>query len=1002
MLNKGFYFWSDWSPANRYVLLALGFMFSCAFASFWFFYIPSPAPSITPQLIQEVELIEIPAHRFQKGIIELAVPGNNYVLFERWLGSPLQVPVWSGYVYFFFLLATLVVFPAVFTTLGRFYYLICTGLLILFIVSLRLETLLLFGNTTKLFTIVTLTIYVLTGFYIHYFARWLTFATRLAIFGIVSLLFGAVVFLFSKADLPALQLAVNGLPAGIVLTVLLALMVAHEIPASFIYIVSQGARTSKSLNHFLIISVIYLVNLGLAYAIKFRFLETSILSVDLFLLFSVSVILGLWGLRQRQKQFESILEIEPYGILAYLGLSALSFSALAWLFHNANDAATDALADVVIFSHLGYGLIFILYVISNFIGMLAKNMAVYKVLYNPTNMPYFTFRLGGLIATLAFVFYNEWEVPVQNVMAGYYNAVGDLHLTSGQTELAKAFYQRSGRFGYGNHHGHYALANIEGARMNTTMERTYYERASLRRPTPMSVLNWAQTYQTEHNNLQALFTLKDALALQPDEPMIQNTIGYLFMKGGAPDSARVYFQNGSKNKNIPIAQSNLMGLSVFKNIPMPVDTLSQKELKNYTTFRSNLQAHLNLYQKQSTLAFTLPADTVLTRSEAAFINNYLVGQPARLDTATLSSIEQLARRPANAGQREALLFAIALAFYEKGEIQRAYRLLEEVTINSSTPGKYNNVLTLWTLEQNEATRALGYADFAIQQDYTPARLTRAVVLTEAGNLNEAIAAWDSVLHTTDTLNVSLASRMKNVLTWPANWRLTLPDEDKYIFGRYRMPLTDSLAFDELTQAIENTDLRARAWLERSEALFAKGRTKEAIHYFQKMAGLALGDKRVYDRLRLHELKLLAEEKNFALLEERISKLADLPIPPGHKAYFGGLLAENKGDTISASQHYRWLLRSNLFFEEGIVAAATFFARQNADGMEAYHALAEALQYHPSGVKVRKAYCLEAVRTGFTSFAETALEDLKPWVTTAEWNAFAEQLRASIAQAEDPE
>ncbi len=1002
MLKKGFLFWSDWSPAHRNLLLALGLLLAFAFVSFWIFYLPSPSPAIVPQLVQEVELMEIPAHRFQKGIIELAVPANNYVLFERWLGSPLQIPLWSGYVYFFFILVTLTVFPAVFTTLGRFYYLICTGIFILFIVSLRLETLLLFGNSTKLFTIATLTIYVLGGFYIHYFARWLTFITRLTIFGVVSLIFGVVVFLFSHAELPLLQIAVNGMPAGIILTVLLALMVAHEIPASFIFIVSQGTRSSKSLNHFLIISVIYLINLALAYAIKFRFIETSILSVDLFLLFSVSVVLGLWGLRQRQKQFESILEIEPYGVLAYLSLSALCFSALAWLFHTANDAATDALADVIIFSHLGYGLIFMLYVISNFIGMLAKNMAVYKVLYNPTNMPYFTFRLGGLIATLAFVFYNEWEVPVQNAMAGYYNAVGDLHLSSGDADLAKAFYQRSGRFGYGNHHGHYALANIEGAQMNTALERTYYERASLRRPTPMSVLNWAQTYQTERNNLQALFTLKDALALQPDEPLIQNTIGYLFMKGGASDSAQVYFQNGSAGNNVSVAQSNLMGLSVYQRLQIAIDTLSHAEVSNYATFRNNLQAYYNLNQKDNRLAFALPTDTVLTRSEAAFINNYIVGQPSQLDTTTLNKIEQLARRPANIGQREALLFAVSMGFYEKGEIHKAYRLLEEVTINSSTPGKYNNVLTLWTLEQNEPMRALGYADYAIQQEYDAARLTRAVVLTETGNLNEAIAAWDSVLHTTDTINVLLASRMKNVLTWPANWKLTLSDEDKYLFGRYRIPLTDSLVFEELASTIENEDLRARAWLERSEMLYAKGRTKEAISHFQKIAGLAMGDKKIYDRLRLHELMLLAEEKNYALLEERLIKHADLVLSLTHKAYFEGLLAESKNDTTNATRLYKWLAYSNPFFEEGVVAATAYLVKQNAGTMVPYTALAEALQHHPSGVKLRKAYCLEAARAGFTNFTESALEDLRPLVTPAEWNIFAAQLRTAIAQAEDEE
>jgi hypothetical protein len=50
-----------------------------------------------------------------------------------------------------------------------------------------------------------------------------------------------------------LHLAVTGYTMALVLTVFFILMVAHEIPAAFVYIVSQG--NSKSLRHFAIIYI---------------------------------------------------------------------------------------------------------------------------------------------------------------------------------------------------------------------------------------------------------------------------------------------------------------------------------------------------------------------------------------------------------------------------------------------------------------------------------------------------------------------------------------------------------------------------------------------------------------------------------------------------------------------------------------------------------------------------------------------------------------------------
>ena len=1000
MQNLSIYFWRAWPKPYRLLFVTLGVLLVAVTAIMWFVYLRSPAPAIEIQTVQEAELMEVPTHQFQRGIFQISVAGNNYILFERFLGNPLQVSAWGAYLFLACLLTAVVVLLAVFTTLSRFYYLVCMGLFVLFVVSLRLEVLFIFGTGNKIFTIATLALFALTSFYIHYFNRNLTFTQRLAIFGFLMLLFTAMVGLLAEVDLPFHHLASNGVAAGVVVTVLVVLMVAHEILAGVITLLTSGTQASKSLNHFLIVSLIYLINLALTYAIKFKFIHWNLLSIDIFLLFTISTFLGVWGLKQRQRQFGGILEIEPYGLLAFVSMATVAMGALAWFFQSANDPAHDALGDLIIFSHLGYGLIFVLYVIANFFAMLAKNMAVHKVLYNPTNMPYFSFRLAGLIATLAFAFYNTWQVPVQNLVAGYYNTAGDLYLALGNLDLSKAYYERSGYYGYGNHHGNYALANIEGLQSNTSRERVYYERASVRRPTDMSVLNWAQTFQTDRNNLQALFTLKDALETTPEHGALENTVAYLFYKAGSIDSARTYFQRAADHQQETVANSNLMGMDAHLRNPFSLsDTATVQSLLHHIPFKTNSMARLNATRAAWPARLDLPKDSVLDNVTVAWINNYLMNQPLAVDTVQLVQLEKLARKPVNESQREVLMFALAQARYQQGHVAKALQLLEEVTISSSSKGRYNNILTQWTLEQGEYNRALGYADYAIGQQFEPAKITKAVVLTEAARIQEALTAWDSVRVGKDTVLAQLVGRVRSLLTLPAAQAFLLSDEDKYAFARYRLSWRDSLVANEFVQAISDPHLKARLLLDRSRLMASMDHTKEALDLLQQIRSIPLRDKMLFDEIRLHEISLLSTRSDAAALEAQLQPDIDFS---GTRQKFRWLaeatLAESRGDALVASRLYRWLGTSNPFFEEGVVAAARYFQSRGQQEM-AYQLLVDALLSFPSSIRIRKAYCLEAARAGFSSFATGALSNLQSLIPERDYLQLANEVQGLIQEKE---
>jgi hypothetical protein len=362
---------------------------------------------------------------------------------------------------------------------------------------------------------------------------------------------------------------------------------------------------------------------------------------------------------------------------------------------------------------------------------------------------------------------------------------------------------------------------------------------------------------------------------------------------------------------------------------------------------------------------------------------------------------ELARKPSNENVREALLFTIALSYYNAGEVFKAFRLLEEVTIASQDQrGKYNNIMAMWCLEQNEPERALGYLDYALKQDFAPANLTHAVALTEAGQLGLAYAAWDSLLNKKDTLAIALAVRMKNLLSLPADQMFLMSDEDKYALLRYRTSIQDSARFEEVLSTITSPDFQARSILDRSKVLLTRGYLKEAITTFKAINGLQLTNKKIFEEISILELLLLAEAGDLAALEQRVKAAGFLDSYQSQKIYLDAILAEAKGDTLTATRLFKWVGTSNPFFEEGLIAAANYFRKHpSGNDMFPYQILVEGVQNHPGSIKVRRAYTLEAARSGLSTFALNSLEALRTKLTPKEWKILRTEVEAILAERE---
>ena len=753
-------------------------------------------------------------------------------------------------------------------------------------------------------------------------------------------------------------------------------MVAHEILVSFVYIASQG--TSKSLQHFSIISFIYLINVLITCLHELGVVQWEFLYINLYLLLTMSALLGLWGFRLREPLYESILYFKPVGAFLYVALAAICFITISQLLGNANDAALKVVRDIIIFSHAGYGIIFLTYIFSNFMVMMAENLPVYKLLYKPNRMPYFTFRLAGLIATLAFLFYSEWRQFVFHGVAGFYNYVADLYLLQDNELLAQDFYEESRKYAFQNHRANYALGTIKSSRINFEGAHYNYMLANARRPTEFSLVNDGNLFVWQKDYFGAIETYRNGRERMSSSAALANNLGYAYGKVHSLDSA-TYFMNTARQHSLSkaSAEGNFLALAAVEYLPILTDSVVKIFGKESPIVVGNALALATLLGQEIESDVDPLKDTNLDLYSATLLNNYSIRNAKSVDTTFVRRAYKVASDSLNSEFSEPLKAALAHAYYHQGNVTRALEVLAElVYLNQDHRGKYNYVMGLWALEQGKPDIASSYFMHAETAEYKDSRFYNAIALTESGKVRSANTAWDSVTANGDANQKEISSRIKRILSLDQSQAMELADAEKYQYCRYRIGLADTIFFNRISNAFNNPNYKAQALLDMTRKQFKAGNIVQAIRYLNQISGLELSDRRLYDEVRHTELLMLASRREFQLLANQLNK--DIEFGPDRqleKMLYTALLADVNGETEKARQLYKILGTWNPYFEEGIIAAADFFRQQNDAGLISYNILVEAIQINFNSLRLLTAYAEEAERLGFDEYAASARQRL---------------------------
>lgn len=942
-------------------------------------------------ILAEADKAPVIINEFSIGPFNLTQMGETSIFFKKFAGTASLVSA-KNYLFFAFMvtLAAAIVITVI-SSVQKFWFYIGAALFSLFLVSLKLELLLLFDSNEKIGLVIALIVFLALSYYFNRVNTGISLIKRFVVFLIVSAALGTFFMFSTTINDPFFYISTSMITPSVIISVVFILSVSHEIVAGFAYLLfGTGTNTTKNGTvHFLIISIIYLFNVVLAYLYESGLIDWDILYINPYLLLTVSAILGIWGFRHREHQFLPILNFQCQGGILFLTFGIVTFGTISHFYSIGNDAGLEIFRDFILYGHMAYGLVFVLYLLGNFSGLLKSGLAIYKVIYKPTNMPYFTFRFAGAIVVVAFVLKANYKVPIFQNAASNFNSVADYHNDQGEQLLAERYYQEAAEYALYNHKSNYNLGILNERAGNEERAMVRFKEAAKKWPSPQTYVNLANLYEKENRFFDALFIAKEGHAKFPESHQLQTKLGLLYGATSLIDSAVYYLDQASKHKKATNLSSNLIALLAKNNISIAIDSIDQEyKLGEDPITVNNILALSNASRERASIEFVM-TDSTLSNIDIALMNNSYINKLLLADTVDTKVLIALADHDGNWGVKETIEYLECLHLYKNGNVNKAFRKLNWMANTSEkVAAKYFDDIGLWALDQGAPEVAVNYFQWALERNYESARLHLAIAHSENNDVTEAYQLWQKLAQSDNKSDQNMALSMLEILSADVADVNEWPDGQKYLFSRYKLNIGDTTILKGLVSTISDPDYKAQAILDMTKKLWDRNLTDQSLVWYAMLGEMQVTNEQLYNEIQFFELKMLAHLGNIRGLAKKVNQGVTFDNRYLEKAFFTGLINEVSNDTTAAKQQFEYISDRNPFYPEATIAAARYIHQY--DPFRAYDILLNAQEVNPTSIRLLEAYIYQCGRIQQNTSADIALDALEKMVTKAEYKAIEQE------------
>jgi len=874
---------------------------------------------------------------------------------------------------------------------NRFGFILFAGFVFFFIIFLHPEMLKLAQVNDYWILGAMFFVFIGPAYYFQAFNKDAPFGARVITLLIVVGAFLAFVVWQSEVNSPLNLLFSYGILAPYLVVLLFIFMVGHEIISGFILAIASGTQDTGNnrIKHFLVLSVIYLLNVLIAYLQITHVIDWDFVSVNPILILGTASILGVWGISQRFVLYKKVNASQQVWVLLYLALAIISFFTITYLLYSLEDPMLKIITDFIIFSQLAFGTAFLLYVLYNFISIIEEGHSVKDILYKPQNLPHMSYRVLGVAILTGLVLMRDINYPIWYSLGGYYNSIAGYFEDEGDNELAALFYAKGADLSKKNHKSNYKLGTfyIDDDRAKAI---EYFDVASSRVPTAQSFINKANLESTQGNYFDALFTLQKGASVLPTSVEIQNNLGLQFSKAQILDSAWIYF---SKAKDFKPAQNNGLGF-ILKN---SFSVSSQDSSFLFSDLDKVGKVNASALGYHVALNGNFNGNDMM---DAALLNNALINNLILYDPSSYKQIKAVIDSANNEVISEELNYAMAIYELHNEQIFSGLERLQKLAgLGSERQSKYFELVGLVNLEYGAYTKAeeafLLANEFKMAGEQKSHLIPLALAQSEAGYFTDAILAWKQVKREGNAEDSVQAVVMIQVLSSILNQNDSIgrTDLNFYLKARYQRLWVDEFAVKSTFEQIQDTALKNELALELAIYYFNTG-NHTATKLFYDLIDLNVSSDNILEHLLKFNIRL-AYDEIIPDKEGQIKNLyeAGFEFAPNEQLekmfYKSNLTKITKEDAEMLSQQ-------NPFFAEGVVWAAHYF-KTDDDMYKSYNILQEALNKNPDNRLLLEAYILEAISIGFEEYANNALQHYRELFPGDLFYTFLQKVEQTKAQ-----
>ena len=708
--NSALQFWNNFQKPTKFLYLFSLIILSISLIIFGLAYFKGLENVIHWDVLSELGEVPIVLDQFKVGEETLSIPAKTFTVTEQFVASPMAINTLGNHLFLgLFMTGFLIILSAI-SALRRFWYLIFIGSVILLIVTFNLG--LVFNLADNYINIGAIILYIGTSYFFHAFRPDIDILKRFFSFFFITVIVGISIHYFSKVASPFLLLSSYRTSGAMLLSVGFIFLISYEIINGFL-IITTSTKGTKQLLNFLIISFIYLVNVLLIFLYNNKTIDWNMIYLSPFLLLIISIILGIWGFRQRRNLSVEVMNFEESGAFIYVGFGIITLATCGLAFATGNDPMVEVFEDAVTYSHLAMGIMFLVYVILNFASLFRDRLEIHKVVFKPFRYPIWMFRIMALIMIGGLLLFIDF-FPTKQFSASSYNALGDYYTTEKDYKFAEIEYKIALSYEPRNHKTNYALASLALTLGDNETAGVYFRKATTKNPSPFDYEGLSRSLSDGDQFFNAIFVLKEGVQKFPKSGELQNNLAYLYNKSKLPDSTLIYYDLAIKNAKKPeVPTSNLLAFWANNLKEKEInDVLNNTEDIKYNSFQANILALKNVAKtpvlQAENWGGVFSPDSVLNASDFAWIYNQSIHQKSNGKSLPL---RRLAESEDNESLSEDLLFANALQDYYQGDKLIAFQNFQAWSLGDSTDkkGKYYALL-LNTLLKKEKSESIFITD----------------------------------------------------------------------------------------------------------------------------------------------------------------------------------------------------------------------------------------------------------------------------------------------------